>query len=469
MNSIFRLQLEADKFIIAGVELARSVQTPFEYTSRTFLSIPTLSLKLEDFNLIRLDPRDILITKETNYKLPGILINHCAECPIEKLMFNTNYRVFDDDYDDIEDSSRTHLLKQYFYSSELPEFNHLIELNETLSTRSTRKIDASAKVQGKFFWNGFRGKLTDFKKKLVGEVAIGQVRIDKYRQIERNTNFAAQLVARALPKPKRMLISVHRQRSGRIFLSYNENSMIDTTLNFNQNINANRKQYNVQVKSINLRSLDASLIMTKNWISMPVIIQIPGLHRPEFQHGIHDLQLHTPRFLSNIYSKIFKISPESFITGFKIEFLPKYSPGKLTAPLFVRNSFDKAIKEYHFQAEFTQAHLMNVLPDNRILIMVTEKKRAIFALEVNRFKQPGNVNVYGRLKTGQVLPVYDVEFSGQLHVVRKRSSYTSAAVSYIPKCEVKIKSTPVGFTSIGKKRPKFTPYEVYSEFEKKKC
>ena len=60
MNSIFRLQLDADKLVIAGLELARSIQTPFEYTCRSFISIPELFLKYEDFNLIRLDPYDVM-------------------------------------------------------------------------------------------------------------------------------------------------------------------------------------------------------------------------------------------------------------------------------------------------------------------------------------------------------------------------------------------------------------------------
>ena len=113
MNSIFRLQLDADKLVIAGLELARSIQTPFEYTCRSFLSIPGLFLKYEDFNLVRLDPQDILITKETNYRLPNILKSHSPTSQIEKFMFNTNYRLV------TEVNSETHLLKQYFFSGRL--------------------------------------------------------------------------------------------------------------------------------------------------------------------------------------------------------------------------------------------------------------------------------------------------------------------------------------------------------------
>ena len=451
MSSIFRLQLEAYKLIVSGLELARSVQQPFEYTCRSFITIPGLNIKFEDFNLLRLDPSDILISKETNYKLPGILKRHSEDSQIEKFMINSNYRY---EHSDLSNQSKSHLIKHYFYSSEASNLNHMIEINETLSNRSNRKIDASAKIQIKLFYSGLRGRLTDFKNRIFGEIAIGQVRIDKYRQIERNTNFAAQIVARNVPKPKKMLVSVHRQRSGRIYLNFNERPLIDTSLHFNQNINANRKQYNFQMKSTNFKSLDVSLIVTKNWISMPIVIQLPGLHQKQFGNSV---QLHHPGILSNFYSNFANISPEIFMTGFKIEILPRYTPGKITVPLSIKNSYEKPLKEYHFQLDFTELHLIDVQPDNRLLLMITEKKRAIFAIEVNRFRQPGSVNVYGRLKTGLVLPNYDLEFSGQVHVIRKRRTFTSAVVSYLPKFEVKVKNA-----EYSDKSKKFIPYEVYS-------
>ena len=204
---LLRLHFDASSIILFGLELVRSSADFPEFTSRFTLNIPPLAIKFEDFSLLRLDAQDMFFSKEVNYLLPGVLARHQPNSPIEKFMFNSNYRVIDATRQSTGVTSRTHFFKQYLYSSELPKYNHLVELNETISNRSQRKLDASAKLQAKLFYSGQRGQLTGFDHRLNGEISIGQLRIDKYRQM---TSGDLGTVAKRLA-PTRMLVSVHKE------------------------------------------------------------------------------------------------------------------------------------------------------------------------------------------------------------------------------------------------------------------